>query len=44
MREKVKNVMRYSGPRMLLKHPYLAVRHLLNEKLYRPKVLRSKAG
>ncbi|MDW2205093.1 nitrous oxide-stimulated promoter family protein, partial [Vibrio sp. 1636] len=25
-------VMRYSGPRMLLKHPILAVRHLLHEK------------
>lgn len=25
-------VMRYSGPRMLLKHPILAIRHLLHEK------------
>ncbi|OAN17955.1 nitrous oxide-stimulated promoter [Photobacterium jeanii] len=25
-------IMRYSGPRMLLKHPILAIRHLLAEK------------
>jgi len=28
MREKVRGVMRYSGPRMLLRHPYLAIAHL----------------
>lgn len=28
MREKVRAMMRYSGPRMLLSHPYLAVAHL----------------
>jgi hypothetical protein len=28
MREKVRAVMRYSGPRMLLRHPYLAIAHL----------------
>ncbi|MGA3290750.1 MAG: nitrous oxide-stimulated promoter family protein [Candidatus Bathyarchaeia archaeon] len=27
MKEKVKKVMRYSGPRMLLSHPNLALRH-----------------
>ncbi len=32
MRKKVKDVMRYSGPRMLFRHPYLAVMHLINEK------------
>jgi len=25
--------MRYSGPRMLLRHPILAIRHLRDEKL-----------
>jgi len=30
MREKAKAVMRYAGPRMLLRHPILAVRHLLD--------------
>ncbi|MBI4860922.1 MAG: nitrous oxide-stimulated promoter family protein, partial [Candidatus Riflebacteria bacterium] len=29
MREKVRSVMRYAGPRMLLRHPYLALMHLL---------------
>jgi len=31
MREKVKSVMKYSGPRMLLKHPVLALFHLVDE-------------
>jgi len=30
MREQVKEVMRFAGPRMLLRHPILAVRHLLD--------------
>jgi hypothetical protein len=30
MREHVKDVMRYAGPRMLKRHPVLAVRHLLD--------------
>ncbi|MBE0534167.1 MAG: nitrous oxide-stimulated promoter family protein [Phycisphaerae bacterium] len=29
MRDKVRLVMRYAGPRMLKKHPILAVKHLL---------------
>jgi len=29
MREQVKKVMRYSGPRMMLRHPVLAVRHVI---------------
>ncbi len=29
-REQVKAVMRYSGPRMMLRHPYLAVRHWID--------------
>jgi hypothetical protein len=40
IREKVKTVMRFSGPRMLLRHPYLAIMHLLDEKLYKPLILR----
>jgi predicted amidophosphoribosyltransferase len=28
MRDRVREVMRYSGPRMLLRHPYLAIAHL----------------
>jgi hypothetical protein len=32
MRLKVKEVMRYSGPKMIFRHPYLAVMHLIYEK------------
>jgi hypothetical protein len=34
MREQVKVVMRYAGPRMLLHHPLLALRHLIRARLY----------
>jgi predicted amidophosphoribosyltransferase len=30
MRERVRNVMRYAGPRMMFRHPILALRHLLD--------------
>jgi hypothetical protein len=30
MREKIRTLMRYAGPRMLFKHPRLAFRHLLD--------------
>lgn len=30
MREQVKQVMRWAGPRMLLRHPLLAIRHLID--------------
>ena len=29
-REQIRTVMRYSGPRMTFRHPYLAIRHLLD--------------
>ena len=29
MREKIREVMRFSGPRMLLSHPVIAIRHAL---------------
>ena len=32
MREKIREVMRFSGPRMLLVHPVLAVRHLVESR------------
>lgn len=32
MREKIRTVMRYSGPRMLLYHPVLATRHVVESK------------
>lgn len=32
MREKIRNVMRYSGPRMLFHHPAMAIRHVIESK------------
>lgn len=32
MREKVRTVMRWAGPRMLLRHPILAITHMLDER------------
>ena len=32
MREKIRQVMRFSGPRMMLYHPVLAVRHVIESK------------
>lgn len=32
MRERIRTVMRYSGPRMLFKHPGMAIRHVLEGK------------
>ncbi|CCN34009.1 conserved hypothetical protein [Vibrio nigripulchritudo POn4] len=31
-KEKMRIIMRYSGPRMLLHHPILAIRHIIHEK------------
>lgn len=31
MRQRVKEVMRYSGPRMMTRHPVMAVQHLLDQ-------------
>lgn len=31
MRDHVRSVMRYAGPRMILHHPLAAIRHLLDE-------------
>jgi predicted amidophosphoribosyltransferase len=36
MREQMRVVMRYSGPRMITRHPYLAVRHLLDGRKEAP--------
>jgi hypothetical protein len=32
MREQIRAAMRYSGPRMTYRHPYLAVRHLMDRR------------
>jgi hypothetical protein len=36
MRQQVRVVMRYAGPKMLLYHPVLAIRHLLDERRQLP--------
>ncbi|MFC2144375.1 nitrous oxide-stimulated promoter family protein [Acidobacteriota bacterium] len=35
-RERMREVMRYSGPRMLKNHPYLAIRHIFDGKREAP--------
>lgn len=40
-REEMHEVMRFAGPRMLLRHPVLAVRHLLDEKREPPPLRRN---
>jgi len=42
MRELVREVMRYAGPRMLLKHPWLAILHLLDGMRKPPSLLDMK--
>ena len=32
MREKIRAVMRFSGPRMIFRHPVMAVRHVIETK------------
>ena len=32
MREKIRQVMRFSGPRMLFHHPVMAIRHVIESK------------
>jgi hypothetical protein len=38
MRAEMRRVMIHSGPRMLLSHPILAVRHLLDERKEAPRL------
>lgn len=35
-REKIRNIMRYSGPRMLYKHPFAAIVHLMDGRRRKP--------
>ena len=32
MREKIREVMRFSGPRMIFRHPIMAIRHVMEHK------------
>ena len=38
MREKIRSVMRYSGPRIVIDHPVLATRHLIESKQEKKKL------
>jgi hypothetical protein len=38
MREKVRVMMRWAGPRMLLRHPVVAIRHLLDGRRPAPRL------
>lgn len=42
MRESIREVMRYAGPRMLFKHPLLAILHLLDGMRKPPSILEIK--
>jgi hypothetical protein len=42
MRERVREVMRYAGPRMPLRHPWLALLHGLDKLRAVPKLVRRK--
>lgn len=35
-REEVRTIMRYAGPRMMLRHPWLALRHVLDKRYAAP--------
>jgi len=37
-RERMREVMRFAGPRMMWRHPYLAVSHFLDERKKMPKL------
>ena len=41
-REQIRNVMRYAGPRMLWRHPLLAIRHLLDARRESPALPRKR--
>jgi hypothetical protein len=36
MREKVREVMRYAGPRMIWRHPWLALMHVVDKRYVAP--------
>lgn len=43
MREKIRVVMRFAGPKMLLYHPYLAIMHLAVDSRHKPPLLERKS-
>lgn len=43
-REEIRVVMRYAGPKMLLRHPWLAIRHLLDGRVKAPDLPRRRTS
>ncbi len=35
MREKIKTVMRFAGPRMIFRHPIIGIRHLIDKRRFK---------
>ena len=44
MREKIREVMRFSGPRMIFHHPIMAVRHVIESKKEKKRLENEKNG
>ena len=42
MRDKIREVMRFSGPRMLFHHPIMAIRHLIESKKERARLEKTR--
>ncbi len=43
MREKIREVMRFSGPRMIFRHPIQAIRHIIESKKEKKKLEKENA-
>jgi len=44
MRQKVRAVMRYSGPRMMLRHPFLTIMHYIDARRKEPVTVQNMDG
>jgi hypothetical protein len=44
MREQIRKIMRYSGPRMMYKHPIAAVWHMIDRRRKEPIYQKAKTG
>ncbi len=42
MRERIRTVMRYAGPRMLFHHPVIAIRHMIESQRERRRIRSSR--
>jgi hypothetical protein len=43
-RERMREVMRFAGPRMLTRHPYLAIMHMVDGRRTEPRLPRRSTG